>query len=379
MPSIIETLKNITYTNLEQFVEDLNANFAIIQNSPLYKGVPGKPAQAIQGLRGIRGNQFLFVNYQNFNLQFPGDLTNASQININYLNSKLSQFENKQKLLSALGVIELVNNDVIVLTNSIMLSYSDSTNTFVDTLLAFNQQANLISSIETQIENYVQLYVSQNQTIQNLVNIFESYDSYAKNVPDNDNGNLSNIQTTSSIFAPYVLGTDNINGIKQTNHKYFGFADNLFPETNNGTLVIGSMRKYTEMLMETISLISVQPLSSDYAPGINNIPSIVFLQDSENNGIMFGLKSKLNLSTFGSIYKDSAGNIVIKSDAGVLDSEFSKLLINRTNLSYSKPVFFGNNLQVGNDLAIIGNINHTFLRTGSYIASNTNPKLIEVG
>ena len=378
-PTIIETLKRISYDNLEQFVADLNSNFGIIQNSPLYKGVPGKKGISTQGLRGIRGNQFLFVNYANFNTQFPNELINGSQINLLYINSKLSQFENKQKLLLSLGIIEFVDNDIIVLTNSIMLSYNDTTNTFTDTLLAFNQQANLISSIETKIEHYVQLYVSENQTIQNLVNIFEGYDTYAKNVPDSDNTELSNIQTASSIFAPYFFGVDNTNGVKQTNHKYYGFADAMFPETNNGTFVFGSMKKYTEMLMETISLTSVQPLSSDYAPGINNIPSAIFLQDSENNGIMFGLKSKLNLSTFGSIYKDANGNIVIKSDSGIIDSEFSKLLISRTRLAYSKPVFFGNNLEVGNDLSIIGNINNTFFRSGNYIEGNTNPKLIEVG
>ena len=52
--SVIESLKKIQYETLEQFVEDLNRNFAIVENSPLYKGVPGKEGDpGDPGNRGI--------------------------------------------------------------------------------------------------------------------------------------------------------------------------------------------------------------------------------------------------------------------------------------------------------------------------------------
>ena len=120
----LETLMKIQFTNINQFVEDINRNFATIQNSPLFKGIPGKKGdEGDDGLRGIRGSQFIFVDYDKFNEQFPNELTAGSKITLEYINSKLTSFENKQKLLNALGVSELVDNDVVVLTNSVMLSY----------------------------------------------------------------------------------------------------------------------------------------------------------------------------------------------------------------------------------------------------------------
>lgn len=139
MSNIAENLKSIQYQNLEQFIEDINRNFAVIQNSPLYRGIPGKGGNpGTTGLRGLRGSVFVFATLKSFNEQFPGELINASKITLDYINTKMTTFENKQKLLTALGLTELVDKDVIILTNSIMLSYSLATEQFVDTGLAFN-------------------------------------------------------------------------------------------------------------------------------------------------------------------------------------------------------------------------------------------------
>ena len=177
----LETLLKIQFTNINQFVEDINRNFAVIQNSPLFKGIPGKAGeQGDQGLRGIRGSQFIFVNYDKFNSEFPNELTAGSKITLEYINSKLTSFESKQKLLNALGVTELVQNDVIVLTNSVMISYDLLNEEFVNTNLAFNEQSNIISNIQEKIEQYLKYYVDNNPTILGIQNIFESYTTYAR-------------------------------------------------------------------------------------------------------------------------------------------------------------------------------------------------------
>ena len=87
------TLQKLSYQNLEQFVEDLNRNFAVIQNSPLYKGIPGKGGEPGIGIQGIRGSQFIFIDLKKFSEQFPGEYVNGSQITLNELNLKMTNFE----------------------------------------------------------------------------------------------------------------------------------------------------------------------------------------------------------------------------------------------------------------------------------------------
>ena len=383
--SVIETLKKIEYQNLPQFLEDVNKNFAVIQNSPLYKGIPGDGGSpGNPGLRGIRGIKFLFVNLQNFQVQFPGELSSATQIDINYINTKLMIFENKQKLLTALNVTELVDKDIIVLSNTIMLSYDLLLDKFINTGIAFNEQSNLLNNIQQQIENYVQYYVSTNQTINNITNIFEGYSTLAKNYSDNNNTFITTDLTASSVYSPYIPGYNSNIGVLLNNHKHFGFSDNQFSLNNNGTIVFGSMKKYYQLLMNTISTDTTQTLTSDYAPGVGNIPSAVFLQDTEKSGLLFGYKSRQNLKRFGSIFKNDLHEVVIKSDSGLNQSEFSELKIHRTYMKYEKLVQFGNDLEVSRDAKLFADISNKFIKSGKFTlgandTNNFNAHVLELG
>jgi len=365
----METLVKITYNNIEQFTIDINRNFAVLQNSPLYKGIPGRTMIGDIGPIGLRGSQFLFISFLKFNEQFPTQITIASQINLNFINSKLSDFVDKQKLLLALEVNELVKNDIIVLTNSMMISYNDLSNLFIDTKIAFNNQINLLSSIENKVQELVTAQLAQNPII-NTTNTFTTYSSYLTNLPLNSN--LPIINTPTSIYEPYLNGT--INGNLLNDHKYWGFTEVEFPETINGTIVFGSIRQYFNLLEGTIDP-NTNYLTSNYAPGTNNIPTAVFLQDTANNCILFGLKNNPNLKAFGSIYKDADSNVVIKSDSGNLIDDFSELLINKVRLKYSKSVEFGDELLIDGNLLIGGNISHQYIRTNQFTTANT----IEIG
>lgn len=370
----IETLKKVTYNNLAQFVEDVNRNFAVVQNSPLFKGIPGIGGKAGDlGLRGVRGNQFLFIKLDSFNYEFPGELIAASKITLEFINSKLDIFENKQKLLNALGVSELVDNDIVVLSNSVMLSYNISNNNFIDTGIAFNEQSNLISNIQSKIEEYVKFYVDNNPSIIGIKNIFVDYETYAKSFTDNNSPYITKQLTINSIYTPYIPGVSNKTGIKLLNHKYFGFSDSEFPQDNNGTLVLGSMKKYHYILDGTFSTSSAQTLSSDYAPTLENIPSVVFLQDSNNNGLMFGLKDSKNLKNFASIFKrpsvfqdSNIVQLILKSDQGKNPSEYSELVLDRLHMEYRKLVLFQDHLKVSQDLHLFGYFNNAHIRSGEY-------------
>ena len=376
----IESLKKVTYESLQQFVEALNSNFAIIENSPLFKGVPGNPGgPGNQGLAGQRGSQFIFVYFSNFNTIF-GDVTSGANITLSYINSKLNTFADKSKLLKALNITEFVNNDILVLTNSMMLSFDFINQVFIDTKLAFNEQTNVLSNIQQQIQESVDNAVSQNPTLNNIKNIFESYSSIAKAYSDNSQyGGISQSVLPSMIVAPIYPGFSNdSNGAAFSNHKYFGFSNTELPQDYTGSLVTGSIRQYIQLLQSTIDVSSqLQPLTSSYAPGPLNLPSKIILQNDERSGILIGYRGKQNLKTFGHIFKDEWGNMVFQSSSGPyvnsetgLHNDYSKILINASRLFYGKDAIIGKNLTVGSDLTIVQNIINSFISTGKTTTGN---------
>src|ERR1035437_5171835 len=319
MPTIV-SLKRVTYESLQQFVEDLNSNFAIIQNSPLYKGIAGDEGiGGNNGLQGPRGSQFIFVNFANFNTIF-GDVSSGAAITLAYINSKLVLFSDKTKLLSALNVTQFVNNDIIVLTNSMMLSFDAINVVFTDTGLAFNEQTNILSNIQAQIAQQVADQLAVNPVLNNLKNIFQSYATIAKPYSDSDNaGGLTNVIIPSMVYSPIYAdaGSSGTKGTPVSNHKYYGFSDDEIGTSSNGTMVFGSLKKYISLLLGTIDTGNqLHPLTSDYAPGQLSLPVQVIMQNDDHSGFMFGNKYKTNLRTFGHIFKDEWGNAVFQSDSG---------------------------------------------------------------
>lgn len=377
--ALIETLKKINYVSVEQMVEDINRNFAVVENSPLFKGIPGNPGDdGDMGLRGARGSQFVFVYLEKFVTVFPKELQAGSNITIEYLNSKLLKFEDKQLLLKALGITEFVNNDIIVLTNSLMLSYDLSKDILVDTALAFNEQSNIISSIEKKIEAYVKYYVDNNPTILNLQNIFERFATIGKNYSDTNNTFVTRRQSGNSALVPYIPGLTNNIGAQITDHKYFGFAEKEFPIENKGTIVFGSIKRYTQLILDTMSVVGAQTIAGGYVPTDTSIPTTVLLQDTYNAGILFGYKGKTNLKRFASIYKNDADEVVFKSDMGNNPSEYSELLLHKNYLRYAKLVDLLGDIHLVGDYEQSGNMRTPFIRTAKYTKSEKKDD-IEIG
>ena len=74
---------------------------------------------------------------------------------------------------------------------------------------------------------------------------------------------ITNQQIESSVYVPYYPGlTTNSNGTL-VNHRYFGYTDEEFPRTGNGSIVFGSMKKYIDLLTATVSLTDGVTLTSD--------------------------------------------------------------------------------------------------------------------
>lgn len=391
MAGISESLKKITYESLQQFVEDINRNFAIIQNSPLYKGIPGNTGEdGKKGARGERGARFFFINADKFLESYAGEVVNINSVNQIWINQQISDLIKKEKLLKFFNVNSFVDTDIIVLTNSKMIQYNALNNSFSDTGISFYQQNTLISSIENKIEQLVRYYVDNNPKVLSIKNILIKYRTYAKVYSSTNNSYITQADSESAVYMPYFAGITDTQGALIPSHNYFGFSDELFPIDNKGAFIIGSVAKYSQLLSNTLNATETATFSSDFAPTKDKLPNLIIMQDTNKNGIMFGYKNLSNLSRFASIYKDTPANIdnsneyldsdieehnlVLKSDQGINPIDFSRLLINRYRMRYDKQVFFDDNLTVAKDFYLIGNIENKFIRTAEFIKSKYTAK-----
>lgn len=369
----IESLAAVQFTDINQFVEDINNRFAIIQNSPLFKGVAGKSVQGDKGDSGLRGSVMSFVNFAKFTEQFPNELSSSSKIDLTFINSKLTTFDGSTKLLAALGVTEFVNKDVIVLTNSAMLSYNVADNLFVDSGVAFNENVNLASSIENKIEDYVSVYFEDNPQFA-TENSIVAYSTYAKSYADSNSSYISpSTPTASSVYVPHIEGVTNTNnGALVTDHKYFGYTDDMFPESKRRTTVLGSVKRFITLLQSTISTDTTETLSSDYAISSGNLPSLVVMQETDKGGILIGRKNATNLRSFAAIFKNSDGELCIKSDSGELDTDYSMLKLGKTRMWFGKRASFADNVTVYGKFTLYGDAQYDSkqIKTGGNIVND---------
>lgn len=378
-----ETLKKIEYNSIDQLLMDLNYNFGVVQNSPLYKGIIGIDGTSVTGDSGSRGSSFLFVNLAKFQAQFPAQLTTGSDITINYINSKLLDFASKNKLLVALGVDELVNNDIIVLTNSMMTTFNFVDNRITSTGMSFNESTNISQKIDQLVADAVAEGLANNPILNSLQNVFATYNTLAKNYADTNNTHTTTSVLPTSVYSPYIPNYTS-DGIVIPNHKYFGYTDEKFPVNDNGTFIFGSIKRYYQILQNTVNTDTAQTLTSDYATGVNNIPSMVVMQDTTNAGILLGYKNNTNLKRFASIYKNDLHELVLESDSGNNPSEYSRLLLHKDYMKYAKLVQFGNDLEVSRDTQLFGDVNSKGYRTGKFTVgagagNNFNQLVTEIG
>lgn len=391
-------LDKVTFENMQSFLEIINHNFALIDNSPLFKGIPGPTPDAIPGQQGIRGTKFIFVKMENFINVFP-DLSSSpiSTINIAFLNNVAqSSYVN---LLECLNTSELVNGDVIVLQyNTEMLTFNSTSLTFTSTGMYFNTQFNLLNNIEANINRTID---SMMENIQNQLSnqMFVDYSSVSRNFGIGNSLGDNNFEEDASIYFPVINGLINQNsGTNMSSyenpvfrHKYIGMQSNYFGSESipTQTTVIGSIRKYAQLMSNASSNNNIQ-LSTDYAPSNRNLPSMVILQNNLYSGILVGYKGDNDLRKFSSIYKNGS-DLIIETDYEPLEANKGVLKLSKLLAEWNKAMKIMQSLSVGSDLvffnnpSIIGNENNIsspFLRTSKYSTSyntNTIVKLLDLG
>lgn len=380
MPREIETLKKVEYTNLQEFVELINYNFAVLENSPFFKGVPGKKGlKGDTGIKGIRGIKFFFVNYNRFNTEYPSELNSAQAIDLEFINRKLAlgnvNSTDKQKFLNALGTTDLVNGDVIVLSNTKLLSFNSVE--FEDTNIAFDSNYGNNRDISEIIREYVDNFINNNERIRNLKNTFELYVTHAKNYQDVSNTLITNSITSKSVYEPYIEG--NKKGIKVNTHKYIGFSKDVLDDNEQKhTIIFGSVKKYIKILQNTFAADVNKTLISDYSPGVNNEPSLVILQNDYNSGLMIGNRDSNNFKNFGRIFRNSDNEFVFESNVGLNDSEKGTLFLHNEYLKWNKVAKFERSVEISHNLFVGLDIDSKLIRTGEY-SNDRNSNKLELG
>nr|DAO84244.1 MAG TPA: short tail fiber protein [Caudoviricetes sp.] len=368
MPHQIETLKKIEYVDLQQFVEQINYNFAVLENSPFFKGIPGKKGQRGEvGIKGTRGIKFYFVDYNRFNQEYPNEINSSQLIDLEFINRKLAlgnvNSTDKQKLLNALNTVDFVIGDVIVLTNTKLLSFNGVE--FEDTNIAFDSNYGNNKDIREIIKEYVDTFILNNDKIKSIKNIFHSYLTHAKNYQDVSNTLITNSITSKSIYEPYIKG--NKKGIEVLTHKYIGYShDILSNDEQKSTVILGSVNKYIKILQNTFGTDLNKTLISDYSPGVGNEPTMVILQNDLNSGLMIGYRDSLNFKSFGRIFRNYDNEFIIESNVGPNSDEKGTLKLHNEYLNWDKNAKFERNVEVSHDLFVGLNIDSKLIRTGEF-------------
>lgn len=324
----MQTLQKVEFDNLASFLATINNNFAIIQNSPLFKGVPGEQGeQGETGSQGDRGTKIFPVVFEKFVEVFPelqGQYVSA--LSPDFINSKLLNDDenntNFNLICDALGLDDdsLIDGDMLLFPTDLEIyAYEASTNQLEPTGIRFATDINIQETINTLIENSMQEYLEQ-------LNAIKVYLKQYTTIASNDGATAAPAVSNATTYFPYIPIGNMPRQLDVTNqdvlaikHKYFGIDDSETSQTNDYyndssfgvTTVLGSIRQYVKILRNGTN----QNLSGNIInPTNNRMPSLVVMQNNYESGLIIGHKNAENMSQYTLMYRDSVGSFHIKRE-----------------------------------------------------------------
>ena len=339
-------LRKIESGNINDIINVINHNFALIQNSPLYKGIPGnKGEQGERGDKGQRGNIFVFTSRATllkvFNKStdtFMNLISGNKQITIDFIvDNILSDAERSNRLAAHHFVQSFINGDVFVITATTEMCLFNN-NKLIKTGLSFDAVESNISDIESKYGDVIKELVKNYS--ENITNIpIATYNSYAsQNVGDtsvqpynhdtfyhfplpdaaqnmaglyNSDPNDTD-KTTPETYRTRFLGYNKV----YTSHKNSANLDILNPIT----LVLGDLKSFSDV---------VSPTSVQDHKGLTfrQLPSLAIYQNNPFSGIMLMNQLTNNILHTGNIFLDYTGRLNL-----TVGTDNESIIINRTGV-----------------------------------------------
>ena len=379
-------LKQITYTNMSDFVSALNQNFAIIQNSPLFRGIPGNPGAAAEpGKAGKRGSMLIFIDFSKLQTAFGNELSIDSRLTIEWFNSVLNNNKRIQMFCNACNITELSANDTFVLPNTALFQYDSIQNRFIDTGKSLNMYRDILTNLNKQIEEYIQKQLGNIQTPgQQQSGVFKAFTTGGINY---ENGSASvDMLLDDTLLFPTSFGTKNqINKteIDALHHSFAGYAGSEI------TQLLGDARRIHNLILGTVKhgsdSNSVRTINKD------SLPALIISQITNDAGILIGSRNAQTLRDFAEIYVDmpigqQVTDLVFQSNRypnsdSNLKQFFSQLRINNARMLFTKNLEIQGNSELKGNLQLGGLIDSNVLRTGSkaVTTSEQRSKRTEIG
>lgn len=393
-------LIKIEFDNMANFLARLNENFSTIENSPLFKGLPGLQGLPGDSIVGPRGTIYIFTKFSNFVVQFP-ELTNSNPniLTGEYINTLLADPSKRDKLLLALDVEFLNDTDIVVFESSTeMWQYHAIIDEFINTGVSFSSNINITNYVQNELSAYLNNIMRSLETQLSSV-VLVNYNSISRNTALVNGIEDHNFQVGSSQYFPILNGVIDA-GVgtlmsegqdPSVAHRYFSFNDIVSEDENNisinTTFIIGSVRRFIS-LQEASMAARNGVYSTDYAPNSTNLPSVVLLQNNGLSGLLLGRKDESSLQSFASIYREAGqyGSLVFKSNYepdssnptvvnnGILKMSSVELLWNK-RLKVLGDHVIGGDLSLSDDFSgatpKVSLINSYFIKTIKNISNQT--------
>lgn len=384
--SVKSTLQQVKYTNINDFVQVINQNFAIIQNSPLFRGIPGNPGKdADPGKPGKRGSLFIFIDFGKLQNSFGDELLIDSRLTVEWMNSVLINNTRLQLFCNACNITELSHNDTFVLPNTSLFQYDEIHNRFVDTGKSLNMYRDTLSGITKQVEDYIQRAIGnlrvpgQQQT--------GVYKAYATGGVNYENGSASvDLLLDDTMLFPTGFDTKNQVNKTELDALHHAFAGN---DNSDITQILGDARRFNEILQATIKAgsnsNSIRTINKD------SIPGLIMLQKTADAGFLIGSKHAQTIRDFAEIYMDqpvgkSLTDFVIQSNRypntePSLRQFYSQLRINNARMQFTKNLDILGDSELKGNTYIGGDIESKAIRTGekTKVTTDQRKKRTEIG
>lgn len=382
-------LVRVDYQNLESFLEQVNRNFAIIQNSPLFKGIPGNtPEPGERGEPGKRGSNIIFVDFHKFIRTYGTELSSESNLNLKWFNDNLLTTDFRKKLCQALDVTELSNNDIIILGDTSIYQYKELDNQFINTGKSLNMYKDVLTNVNKQVEEQIRKQFGQLTAESNnsgsTGSLYTKYPLFGINY---ENGS----STVDLLLDETLLFPGNINQSNQVvkteldklYHSFAGIKDSSL------THVFGDINDFNTKLHQTLTV--GNGTNSIRTINKNSIPVVVLQQKTNDSGLLLGSPNARNIRDYAGIHieQEPDSNIstfVIQSNRfdtkePALKQFWSELRMNNALLSFNK------NLKIEGDSELKGNthlgqeVSGRFIRSGIFTRQTTlNQKnRVEIG